>query len=29
VRCVECGDVAGLTDVVLPDVPLDELLAAL
>ena len=29
VRCVECGDVAGLTDFVLPDVPVDALLAAL
>lgn len=29
VRCVECGDVAGLTDVVLPDLPLDGLLASL
>jgi len=29
VRCVECGDVAGLTDFVLPDVPVDALLNAL
>jgi hypothetical protein len=29
VRCVECGDVAGVTDVVLGKVPVDELLAAL
>jgi hypothetical protein len=29
VRCVECGDVAGLTDLVLPGVPIDELLAAI
>ena len=29
VRCVECGDVAGLTDIVLGEVPLDDLLAAL
>jgi len=29
VRCVECGDVAGLTDIVLNDAPVDDLLAAL
>jgi hypothetical protein len=29
VRCVECGDVAGLTDMVLPDLPVDTLLALL
>jgi hypothetical protein len=29
VRCVECGDVAGLTDMVLTDVAVDDLLAAL
>jgi hypothetical protein len=29
VRCVECGDVAGLTDMVLGDMPLDDLLAIL
>jgi hypothetical protein len=29
VRCVECGDVAGLTDFVLADVPIDALLATL
>jgi hypothetical protein len=28
VRCVECGDVAGLTDIVLGEVALDGLLAA-
>jgi hypothetical protein len=28
-RCVECGDVAGLTDVVLDNAPLDELIAIL
>ncbi len=28
-RCVECGDVAGLTDFVLNDVPVDSLLAQL
>jgi hypothetical protein len=29
VRCVECGDIAGLTDIVLRPVPLDDLLASL
>jgi hypothetical protein len=29
VRCVECGDVAGLTDIVLGEVALDDLLALL
>jgi hypothetical protein len=29
VRCVECGDVYGLTDIVLGEVPIDALLAAL
>jgi hypothetical protein len=29
VRCVECGDVAGLTDIVLGEVPIDDLLASL
>jgi hypothetical protein len=29
VRCVECGDVAGVTDIVLGEVPLDDLLASL
>jgi hypothetical protein len=29
VRCVECGDVAGVTDIVTGDVSLDELLAKL
>jgi hypothetical protein len=29
VRCVECGEVAGLTDLVLGRMSLDELLAAL
>jgi len=29
VRCVECGDVAGLTDIVLGEVPIDSLLAEL
>jgi hypothetical protein len=29
VRCVECGDVTGLTDLVLGDIPIDELLLAL
>jgi hypothetical protein len=29
VRCVECGDVAGLTDIVLGSIHLDDLLAAL
>jgi hypothetical protein len=29
VRCVECGDVAGVSDIVLNDVPVDDLLAAL
>jgi hypothetical protein len=29
VRCVECGDVAGLTDLVLADLPLDDLLASI
>jgi len=29
VRCVDCGDVEGLTDIVLPSVALDDLLAAL
>jgi hypothetical protein len=29
VRCVECGDVAGVADLVLGDIPLDDLLAAL
>jgi len=28
-RCVECGRLGGLTDVVLPDVPLAEVLASL
>jgi hypothetical protein len=28
-RCVNCGDVAGLTDMVLGEVPLDDLLASL
>jgi hypothetical protein len=28
-RCVDCGDVAGLTDIVLPETPLDSLLEAL
>jgi hypothetical protein len=28
-RCVECGDVAGLTDMVISDVPVDDLLLAL
>jgi hypothetical protein len=28
-RCVECGDVTGLTDFVLADVPVDDILAAL
>lgn len=28
-RCVECGRLAGLTDMVLEDVPLDEVLARL
>lgn len=28
-RCVECGDVAGLTDIVLGETPLDDLLAKL
>jgi hypothetical protein len=28
-RCVTCGDVAGLTDVVLGEMPLDDLLAKL
>jgi uncharacterized Zn finger protein len=29
VRCVGCGDVAGVTDLVINDAPLDELLARL
>lgn len=29
VRCVECGDVAGLTDMIIDEVPLEDLLAAL
>jgi hypothetical protein len=29
VRCVECGDVCGLTDIVLGEIPIDDLLAAL
>jgi hypothetical protein len=29
VRCVECGEVMGVTDVVVPNVPLDELVAQL
>ena len=29
VRCVECGDVEGLTDIVLGEMQLDDLLAAL
>jgi hypothetical protein len=29
VRCVECGDVAGLTDIVLGETPLDDLLSTL
>lgn len=28
-RCVECGDVAGLTDIVLGEVSLDDLLSTL
>jgi hypothetical protein len=28
-RCVECGQVNGLTDMVLPGTPLTEILAAL
>ena len=28
-RCVACGRLAGLTDLVVPDLPLDELLATL
>jgi hypothetical protein len=28
-RCVECGDVAGLTDLVLADIPTDALLGSL
>jgi hypothetical protein len=28
-RCVECGQAAGLTDLVLPDVPLAEVLVGL
>ncbi|HWH30964.1 MAG TPA: hypothetical protein VNU26_18755 [Mycobacteriales bacterium] len=28
-RCVECGDVEGLTDVVVPGLPLSEVVAAL
>ena len=27
VRCVECGEVAGVTDMVVGDVPIDDLLA--
>jgi hypothetical protein len=29
VRCVECGEVAGVTDMVVNDKPIDELLASL
>ena len=29
VRCVECGDVAGVTDIVLGEMPVDDLLASL
>ena len=29
VRCVECGEVAGVTDMVVSDKPIDELLASL
>ena len=29
VRCVECGDIAGLTDIVVPNVPLDAFVASL
>lgn len=29
VRCVECGEVAGVADMVLEDTPIDELLAKL
>jgi hypothetical protein len=29
VRCVNCGDVAGVADIVTGDLPLDELLATL
>ena len=29
VRCVECGRVAGMTDVVVPNVPLDEFIESL
>ena len=28
-RCVECGDVEGLTDVVVPDLPLSEVVTGL
>jgi hypothetical protein len=28
-RCVECGDVAGLTDIMLGDQPVDEILASI
>jgi len=28
-RCVECGSVAGLTDLVVPDLPIDEFVASL
>lgn len=29
VRCVECGEIAGVTDMVVPDIPTAELLAQL
>jgi hypothetical protein len=29
VRCVNCGDVAGVTDIVLAEIPTDQLLASL
>jgi hypothetical protein len=29
VRCVECGEVSGVTDMVAGDIPIDELLAVL
>jgi hypothetical protein len=29
VRCVECGEVAGVTDMTLDDMPIDELLSKL
>lgn len=29
VRCVECGNVAGLTDMVVPNLPLDDFVASL